>query len=56
LIIIVTLGEEYMLWSSSSLNPRWRVSSSGIWRRVVCWVATDVSDMFLRNVGCNSTD
>jgi hypothetical protein len=71
----------------------WRVSSSGIWRHVVCWVATDVSgehiasifritlkmeaisssetsvatqhlqgdpedggDMFLRNVGCNSTD
>jgi hypothetical protein len=50
-----------------------------MWRRVVCWVATDVSeehmvachpitcwnyffnpedggDMFLRNVGCNSTD
>jgi hypothetical protein len=22
----------------------WRVSSSGIWRRVVCWVATDVSE------------
>jgi hypothetical protein len=22
----------------------WRVSSFGIWRRVVCWVATDVSE------------
>jgi hypothetical protein len=41
----------------------WIVSSSGIWRRVFCWVATDVSedpedggDMFLRNVDFNSTD
>jgi hypothetical protein len=59
------------------------LTRSGMWRRVVCWVATDVSeehiasiftcllagscwnyffdpedggDMFLRNVGCKSTD
>jgi hypothetical protein len=79
---------------SLNYNSSWRVSSSAIWRRVVCCVATDVSgehiaaifrgqeiiqqepachlltcwflldyfdpedggDMFLRNVGWNSTD
>jgi hypothetical protein len=25
----------------------WRISSCGMWRRVVCWDATDVSDFFL---------
>jgi hypothetical protein len=68
----------FQILSNSSLI--WRLSSSGIWRRVVCWVTTDVSeehiasifrvkeilsartskqaggDMFLQNVGCNSTD
>jgi hypothetical protein len=28
----------------------WRVSSSGIWRRVVHWVSTDVSD---ENIACH---
>jgi hypothetical protein len=28
----------------------WRVSSSGIWRRVVCWVATDVSEEHIASI------
>jgi hypothetical protein len=28
----------------------WRVSSSGMWRRVVCWVATDVSEEHIASI------
>jgi hypothetical protein len=37
------------VWPSTVLLV-WRVSSSGMWPRVVCWVATDVSEEHIASI------
>jgi hypothetical protein len=41
---------EWINYWIQNMNKIWRVSSSGMWRRVVCWVATDVSEEHIASI------